>query len=113
MSTFPENVTLKIKMIFTELIAICPLSIYVKIITKILNVACGVAFVTGSCVLKNLAIKAFSCAQMFKNVIVSIDRRRRNFLAPKMKSANIGYFLFICAIYLGGTYLFNYFNILI
>ena len=42
-STFPEHVTLKIQMIFTEFITTCPFSIHIKIITKILKLWCSTA----------------------------------------------------------------------
>ena len=42
-STFPHWAMMKIRMIFTELITICPSSIHIKIITKLLKLGCRTA----------------------------------------------------------------------
>ena len=42
-STFLELAMMKIQMVFTELITICPLSIHIKIITKIFQLGCRTA----------------------------------------------------------------------
>ena len=42
-STFPQLAMMKIQMIFTELITICPASIHIKIITKLLKLGCRTA----------------------------------------------------------------------
>ena len=46
-STFLELAMMKIQMFFTELITICPLSIHIKIITKIFQLVCRTALRRG------------------------------------------------------------------
>ena len=42
-STLPQLAMMKIQMIFTELIAICPSSVHIKMITKLLKLGCRTA----------------------------------------------------------------------
>ena len=46
-STFPQLAMMKIQMIFTELITICPSSKHIKIITKLLKLGCRTVLFKG------------------------------------------------------------------